>query len=236
MKISVCLATYNGHKYIIEQLTSILDQLSDSDEIIISDDCSTDDTIRLITTFNDRRIKIYYNKQEKGYSANFENAVSLASGDIIFLCDQDDVWEESKVSIMVNELKSAYMVISDAEVVDENLTQIHPSHFLLNGTRKGFLINLLKTRYIGACMAFRREILSKALPFPTNKYLCVHDYWLALIAEFYYNVVLVHKPLVKYRRHGNNASTGGTHSPNSMLKILKTRIYVIYELIKRRNR
>lgn len=234
MKISVCMATYNGQQYIVPQLRSILAQLSSHDEVIISDDSSTDETIKNIESLGDPRVVIYYNSGPKGYSKNFENAISKAAGDIIFLSDQDDVWVEDKVEKMVKALESASMVISDAEIVDENLTQLYPSHFKLHGTKEGFFINFLKTRYIGACMAFKKEILIRALPFPENQNLCVHDYWLALIAECYYSVNLVNIPLLKYRRHGKNASTGGSHSNNSVFKIIKTRFYVLNQLFKRK--
>ncbi|MEK5777350.1 glycosyltransferase, partial [Acinetobacter nosocomialis] len=99
--ISVCLATYNGEKYIVEQLTSILSQLSPTDEVIISDDHSTDETLLLIKSLNDPRIKIITNELGKGYTKNFENAINHSSGDYIFLSDQDDVWVENKVELMM---------------------------------------------------------------------------------------------------------------------------------------
>ena len=122
MKISVCLATYNGEKYIKEQLDSILPQLSANDEIIISDDNSTDDTINIIRSLNDERIKIYVNKT-KGIVKNFENALNNASGDIIFLSDQDDVWKNDKVKKILSAFSSdnsLTFVFSNAEIIDEN--------------------------------------------------------------------------------------------------------------------
>ena len=90
--ISVCIATYNGEKYIEEQIASILPQLKENDEIIISDDYSTDNTIQVLTKINSKKIKIFKNQGEKGYTSNFENAIKQAKGNYIFLCDQDDVW------------------------------------------------------------------------------------------------------------------------------------------------
>ena len=90
--ISVCIATYNGEKYIKEQLLSILPQLGKKDEVIISDDHSTDNTLDIVKGLNDNRIKIVMNNREKGYTSNFENALSYAIGDYIFLSDQDDIW------------------------------------------------------------------------------------------------------------------------------------------------
>ena len=231
--ISVCIATYNGGQFIKEQLDSILVQLSEHDEIIVSDDHSDDDTLTLISNYKDNRIKIFINQNEKGYTKNFENAISRATGDIIFICDQDDVWMNNKVQRMVEALETCQLAICNAKIVDGSLNLIDESHFELHHVRKGFWVNYLQTRYIGACMAFKKEILQKALPFPNNQKLCAHDYWLTLIAEFYYKVGLVEEPLIQYRRHGNNVLTGGTVSTNSTLKKVKTRIYSLYQLIKR---
>ncbi len=231
--ISVCLATYNGEKYIVEQLNSILSQLDINDEIIISDDHSKDNTIQIIRNLNDSRIKIYSNEKEKGYSKNFENAINKASGDILFICDQDDVWLDTKVRTMIDSLSKAPLAMHNALIVDEELNLINNSHFELYKVERGFLKNFLKTRYIGACMAFKRELLDKALPFPENQKLCAYDYWLTLIAEYYYQVELVHQPLIKYRRHFSNASTGGTKSNNSFIKKINMRAYSFYHLLKR---
>ena len=95
--ISVCIATYNGEKYIKQQLLSILKQIKVNDEIIISDDHSTDKTFNIIKSFNDTRIKFFLNNKGKGYTRNFENALEKAHGDIIFLSDQDDIWIDNKV-------------------------------------------------------------------------------------------------------------------------------------------
>ncbi|MGE8526361.1 glycosyltransferase family 2 protein [Chryseobacterium rhizosphaerae] len=233
MKISVCLATYNGGKYIKEQLDSIISQLGIADEIIISDDGSTDNTLDVIKELNESRIKIVINTLEKGYSKNFENAISHASGDIIFLSDQDDVWMGDKVEKMQKALGEADLVISDALISDGDLNPTLGSHFNIHKVRTGFLHNWIQTRYIGACMAFRKEILKKIMPFPSNQKLCAHDYWIANVGEFYYKVYLIHEPLIKYRRHNNNASTGGEKSENTILHKLKVRLYTIKELLKR---
>jgi glycosyltransferase involved in cell wall biosynthesis len=231
--ISVCLATYNGEKYIVEQISSILSQLTEHDEVIISDDGSSDRTIEVINGIDDSRIKLFINGSERGYSRNFENAIIHSKGDVIFLSDQDDVWVDGKVARMLQQLEKAPMVISDAIIVDEELAVINESHFALRGVKKGFLINFIKTRYIGACMAFRREILKKALPFPKNTKLCAYDYWLTLIAEFYYTVELVNEGLILYRRHGLNASTGGETSNIPISRRLLTRVYCFIQLMKR---
>jgi len=233
MKISVCLATYNGEKYIKEQLTSILPQLNENDEVIISDDNSIDKTIDIIKELKDPRIKIYYNKREKGYTRNFENALEKVSGDIIFLSDQDDVWIKNKVEKMLKTLDNNDFVVSDNIIVDKNLDVLSSSHFEVFNTRKGFIRNLILPRYVGACMAFRVNVLKKSLPFPANAKLCAHDYWISLIAEMYFKSYVLDEPLLLYRRHGMNTSSGGDKSKNTLIHKLKVRIYTLFYLITR---
>lgn len=233
MKISVCMATYNGEKYIKEQLESILFQLGENDEVIISDDGSTDGTFKIIDSFNDKRIKFVFNESERGYTKNFENALVKCTGDVVFLADQDDVWVSNKVERCVKALKNKSFVVSDNKIVDESLSTIKESHFSEFSTEKGFIRNWALPRYVGACMAFRKEVLSKSLPFPPNSNLCAHDYWISLIAELYFNVEKVNEPLILYRRHGSNASSGGNKSKNKLIHKLKVRIYTFYYLILR---
>lgn len=233
MKISVCMATYNGEKYIEEQLKSILDQLSEEDEVVISDDHSKDSTINVIQSINDPRIRVYYNEGEKGYTKNFENALKHSEGDIIFLSDQDDVWIEGKVKAVLNSLKRFQFVVTDAEIVDGSLNTLYASHFKLTSVKSGFIRNFSKTRYIGACMAFKRCVLDKALPFPKNQSLCAHDYWLAIVSEMYFKAGLIETPYLKYRRHDANASGGGLEkSKISIFKRLIIRFYCGCQLVK----
>lgn len=103
--ISVCIATYNGGKYIKEQLDSILFQLGKDDEVIISDDSSTDDTLSILESYHDERIVILTNQKFHSPVYNFENALKSAKGDFIFLSDQDDIWEPTKVEVMLDSLK-----------------------------------------------------------------------------------------------------------------------------------
>jgi len=110
MKISVCMASYNGEKYIRQQIDSILPQLGESDELIISDDSSTDDTISVVKSINDNRIKLIKDQKFKSPVSNFENAIKNATGDFIFLCDQDDIWQPNKVESVLPFLKQYDLV------------------------------------------------------------------------------------------------------------------------------
>lgn len=207
--ISVCMATYNGEKYIREQVDSILSQLGKNDELIISDDISTDNTVGVIQAMNDNRIKLYYHKKDRGFVRNFENSLSKAKGDIIFLSDQDDIWMPNKVEVTMKVLEHCDFVVSDCITINEKQEIISSSRIEDYNIKTGFWRLMFRTRYLGCCMAFRRSVLEAALPFPRNAYLMEHDLWLASVAECYFKTELIHNPLIKYRRHGNNVSSGG---------------------------
>jgi glycosyltransferase involved in cell wall biosynthesis len=230
MKISVCMAVYNGERYLAEQLHSILKQLGKCDELVISDDHSTDNSIRIIEECADPRIKLVYNSAKKGYTRNFENAINNAAGDIIFISDQDDVWVDSKVEVMKKYLKNYDVVISDATYVNESLEVTWGSHFKLSTMKGGFVRQFCKPRYIGACMAFNRVVLEKALPFPKRARYCAYDYWLTLVSECCYKIRLVDDQLILYRRHDRNASPAGFKSPNSFLQKVLIRVYSLAAL------
>lgn len=203
-KISVCLASYNGEKHIARQLESVLCQLSDNDEVIVSDDYSSDNTERQVRSFQDKRITFIKNSGEKGPIGNFQNALQKATGDIIFLCDQDDIWLPQKVHTMIALLKTHDLIISDCTVTDENLKVVYPSFFAVRKSRPGFVRNLYKNAFMGCCMAFRREVLSYVLPFPQGIHM--HDWWIGLSVELNGKVKFHPEPLILYVRHGANVS------------------------------
>ncbi len=233
--ISVCMATYNGEKYISEQIESILCQIEDEDELIISDDGSKDNTLNIIEHFQDKRIRILHNNMGC-YTKNFENALSHANGDYIFLCDQDDIWMPDKVRVTMEKFSEtgADFLVSAATVVDGEKKLLQESTFESGATKVGFWYNLLKTSYIGACMAFNKNVLKRALPIPGKDKYIAHDYWIACISELYFQTALIEKPLIMYRRHGNNASPALGKSNLSILERVYKRIYTLYFLLKRR--
>ena len=232
--ISVCLASFNGEKYISEQIESILSQLGENDELIISDDGSKDDTIKIIKSFNDSRIQIYNNNMGC-YTKNFENALIHAKGDIIFLCDQDDIWLPDKISVTINtfEITQADFVVSAATVVSGDKHVIRQSTFDSGKVKTGFWLNLVSTSYIGACMAFKRKVLERVLPIPGKDKYIAHDYWIACICEKYYKTALIDKPLILYRRHGENTSPAFGKSKLSIVERIYKRFYTMYFIIKR---
>jgi glycosyltransferase involved in cell wall biosynthesis len=223
--ISVCIATYNGEKYIKEQLDSILIQLNQNDEIIISDDGSIDNTVSIINKYADPRISVYSNYNRKGVIGNFENALNHVKGDYIFLSDQDDIWLKDKVKICIDYLNTIDLILTDCKVVDSKLNVIHSSFFKLNNSKKGILNNLCHNSYMGCCMAFRRKMLIKLLPFPKD--IPMHDLWIGFVCDLFYKSIFLSVPLILYRRHHQNVSSTSEKSSNSLLKKILFRWNVI---------
>ncbi|ELR71221.1 Alpha-L-Rha alpha-1,3-L-rhamnosyltransferase [Fulvivirga imtechensis AK7] len=229
-KISVCLASHNGEKYIKAQIDSILPQLNEEDELIISDDGSTDTTISIIHSYRDKRIKLTTCDVRDNAIKNFENALTRCSGEVIFLADQDDLWAPNKIETMLKALKTYDIVLSDCCVVNENLELLCPSLFGINKTRTGFWKNLWKNGYVGCCMAFHRKILNKALPFPAH--IPMHDQWIGLVGELFYKPVAIKDPLTMYRRHEKSTTKTGDKSHFSLISKIRFRINLIKNLIR----
>jgi len=229
--ISVCMATFNGGKYIKEQIDSILVQLGKDDELIISDDGSTDNTLEIIRELDDSRIKVYENAGIHGYAHNFENALKKASGDYIFFSDQDDVWLPSKVETMLPYLQHDNFVISDAYITNDEL-EIKCRLSSWRTYKKGYLQNLFKSIYAGCTCAFTKRIKDYALPFPSTKYI-QHDNWIGLLCELKFNVVYVDKPLILYRRHNSNTSGAGSKSSKTPLFMIKYRVVLFITTLVR---
>ncbi len=224
--ISVAMATFNGEKYINEQIDSILPQLCENDEIIISDDGSTDNTIQILKEYRDNRIKIICGSH-KGVKQNFANAISHCNGKYIFLSDQDDIWINNKVNNILNEFeKHKYScIVHDCLAFDSNSGEvIIPSFFKFRKSKKGKWKNIIKNSYIGCCMAFNSNLKNKILPIPEE--INMHDQWIGLIAEKYGKVKFINKILLKYRRHDNNVS-------KLKHKSIKNMILDRYNLIKK---
>jgi len=244
--ISVCMAAYNGEKYIKEQVSSILPQLGENDELIVSDDGSTDGTINILENFNDKRIKIFHHNRsevkipaflstksaDKFYFAarNFENALTKSRGNYIFLSDQDDVWLPDKVEKTIPYLKEGTLVISDAWIVNSKLEKIDRLS-KYKQYKKGFLKNIcIRGAPQGSVCAFTENIKRYILPVPQN--VLAHDYWLSLLAELKFNSVYIPEPLVLYRRYDATVSDI-KKSFHSFFYIFKYRAFMFYESLKR---
>jgi len=202
------MATYNGAKYVLSQLTSILSQLSAYDEVIIVDDCSSDDTVQIIQSLNDTRIKIFISTSNEGVVKSFEKALRMAGGELIFLSDQDDVWFDNKVAELVNIFSSEEvdLIVHDAVLVINGKANAN-TLFQFRNSSKGVIKNVVSNTYVGCCMAFNRKILNNILPIPA-KIGILHDAWIGILANFYnYNILFHDKTLIYFIRHDNNAST-----------------------------
>jgi len=227
--ISVCLATYNGEKFINEQINSILQQLNTHDELIISDDGSLDETLSIIEKFSDPRITVHRNNFHCPVR-NFEYLIGKAKGDFIFLSDQDDVWATDKVRIFVQYFHNnpgVSLILSDIQIIDKEGFSVDKK-FYTKGFRKGLIQNILINNFIGCSMAFRKDLLSKVLPFPDKT--PMHDWWIGLCAILFSKVLFVDNKLTFYRRHDSNVTKdeGGAIYQKSFW-----RIYLVIMLFKR---
>ncbi len=228
--ISVCIATYNGGDMLKTQLESIVNQLSTDDEVILSEDGDIEATKELAANIPYPNIKIIEGAKVKSPIYNFEKCISHAHGDYIFLADQDDKWLPNKVEVMMQALHEYDCVCSDCIVTDGDYNIINDSFFSMIGMKQGKYFNLLKRNcYLGCCMAFKRKILEKALPFP--KKLPMHDIWIGNIAAFFYSITFINDKLILFRRHGNNASCTASVSPYSLTQKINFRYQIIKGLL-----
>lgn len=226
------MATYNGERFIVEQINSILGQLKENDELVISDDGSKDDTINKIISIGDSRIKLYHG----GFSSpikNFENAIKYAAGDVVFLADQDDIWLPGRVDAALklhnNPEHPVMLAICRTQVIDENGEKVNDSRYnYLHPTERSFLRNLLRNHFMGCCMSFRKELLDYILPFP--KGIMMHDSWIGLVAQFYFDCESIgDNPYMCYRRYGTNFTE--LHQQSFRRKV-KQRFLYIYHILR----
>ena len=233
MNISVCIATYNGEKYIGNQLDSILSQLNDDDEIIVSDDGSMDRTVEIIENYNDKRIRLIRNTGVRNVVSNYENALSCVKGDYVFLSDQDDIWMPAKTKIMYEALQKSDLAVCDAEIIDADNNLLYASYYEIRNSGPGFMKNLLKNSYMGCCMAFRRDILRYILPFPEN--IAMHDMWIGLCVELIGTPFFIQQKLIQYRNHSENTTSTAKNKSNIIFyNQVKYRSYLLLNVIKRK--
>jgi glycosyltransferase involved in cell wall biosynthesis len=229
MMLSVCIATHNGEKFIYEQILSILSQIKSSDEVVISDDNSTDKTIEIIKNFNDPRIKLY-NNNFKSPIKNFEFLIDNCNGDLIFLSDQDDIWARKKVKMHLDEYnknQSTGLVISDIQLIDKNGVSIDKKFFIKKFS-SNWINNIFSNNYIGCSISFRSSLKNFILPFPKN--LPMHDWWIGVIASLFSNVIYINEKLVFYRIHEHNFTLKNKYS---LLKKIQMRVRIcFYALIR----
>lgn len=234
MKISVALCTYNGARFILEQLESIATQTRLPDEVIVCDDCSSDGTLEMVAQFaTTAPFKLQYssNPSRLGVTRNFGRAISLCTGDVVFLCDQDDVWLPQKVATMAVPFlanEKIGLVFSNAYITDSRLNRLgytvwdtfrfdKKSQQIIKGD--GALALLIRRNVItGATAAFRMTLRDKVLPIPDA---LIHDAWIAIVAAAASQIEPVDVPLILYRQHEKNVIGG--RRQNFLEKIAQAR-------------
>lgn len=223
--ISVCIATYNGEEYIRHQLESVLSEIGADDEVVISDDSSTDNTVEIIRSYNDSRINILVHQHFHSPIFNFENAIKHAKGDTIFLADQDDKWLPGRVSKAMKMHEMGYdLVLCNTRTVYRD----HAEEGRLDPFSRPYWRNLIKPAYIGCTMSFKREMLKMILPFP--KSIAMHDLWIGLLAQRNYKCIFIDEPLIGYNRH--QESFVAQHPMSAMTRI-KYRVNMLWQVKKR---
>lgn len=221
------LAMFNGGAYVEEQIKSILAAIGPDDELIISDDGSTDESMEVVASLvaGDARVRVVRGPGE-GPARNFESALRLATGRYIFLSDQDDVWRVDKVERVVSAMEvtgGITCIVHDVEVIDATGRVIYPSYFDVRKSGPGVLRNLYKNSYLGMAMAFRSEILPLVLPIPATA--TMHDQWIGLNAQLVGQVQFIKDPLAQYRRHGGNVTALNT--PDGPLTVVRRRVRMV---------
>lgn len=203
MKLSVCMATRNGERYVADQLASILRQLGPEDEVVVSDDSSTDATAAIVAGFGDTRIRLTTGHTFYSPIFNFEHALRQAKGDVLILSDQDDEWLDGKVAVLRERFARPpapiYLVVLDGVVVDDTGAVTDPSIFAKIRSGPGVLKNLYDNTFLGCCMAFTRPLLDFALPFPRD--IPMHDMWLGQLAQLLGAVEFLPVKTIRYRKH-----------------------------------
>ena len=218
--ISIILSSYNGEKYIDEQLDSLVNQSYKNIEIIVVDDCSTDTTLALIKEFELEHefITLYEGNKNLGYVKNFERGVRLAKGEYIAFCDQDDYWLPNKLELLIKAIGSYDVAYCDSQLVNNRLEPIGKNmsighNFITSNNPLNFMV---KNCVSGHAMIFKKDLLTKDFEFPK---LIPHDWWVTFLASCSNGVVFVDEVLVKYRIHDTNQIGGEGHQKIS--KVVK---------------
>ena len=212
--ISIAMATYNGEKFIREQLDSILAQTITDWELIVCDDVSTDSTIAILEEYakKDGRIQIHKNKVNLGFKRNFEKAISLCSGDYIALCDQDDIWYSNHLEVLYNQIGNHSLSIGNSDIVNVNnqylnkrMSDTDGIHFIPEDTklllyREFFYANPFQ----GASMLLKKDFALSCIPIPNEVH--YHDTWISICACFADGLIYTYTPITRYRQHGKNVT------------------------------
>ena len=212
-KVDILLATYNGEKYLREQIDSILNQTHTEFRLLISDDGSTDGTIEILKEYKEKdgRIEVFFQENNLGVVKNFEFLLEKVEAKYYMFSDQDDIWKERKIEKSLNKIEEGYdLVYSDLEVVDENLNVTYSSYWKLKGIyNKIKKYNNFESLYLnnfitGCTIISKKELINSFLPLPNSSKFVLHDYWVSLIISQNGKIAYIEEPLIKYRQHKNN--------------------------------
>lgn len=227
-EIDILLATYNGEKYLKQQLDSILNQTYSKFRLLISDDCSTDSTKQILEEYKqkDSRISVFYQEKNLGYIKNFEFLLKKVENPVYALSDQDDVWDKEKLEKYIEKMQqdNSDMVFGDLEIVDENLNVINKSfNNYMKLTKKitkakGYKKMYLHNCVTGCTIVAKNKFMDKILPLPNETKHLLHDHWISLIIAIYGKVSYIDAPYIKYRQHGENQI--GTEKTSAKMKKL----------------
>lgn len=206
--VSVAVATYNGERYLPQQLDSIYRQTYRNIEVVVTDDCSQDKTVEILERYRKKYgLKYFVNDENLGYAKNFERAASLCSGDYIAFCDQDDIFFSDKIETLVREIGEYSLIYSDAALIDGDGAEFAQSYMryvnfpMLTGNPFKELVFRCFIR--GFQVLFTRDLLLAALPMPDR---VTHDDWFTILAAKRGGIRYLDRPLVQYRQHGRNVT------------------------------
>ena len=221
--VAIVMATYNGEKYVVEQIDSILSSNYQDFELFIYDDGSSDSTISIIKSYelqNPSKVHLFQNEKNLGLVRNFLEALSKTTMDYVMFCDQDDVWQGNKIGLTLKRMRNMeaqygkdkpFAVFTDATIVDQELQEMYPSFFEsnhLNPSNTDLPHLLMENKLIGCTVmvnaALRKILQSNRLP-QSAKY---HDWWVALIASSFGKIGYVNESTLLYRQHGGNIVGG----------------------------
>lgn len=239
--VSVCMATYNGERYLAHQLRSILDELGPDDEVVIVDDASTDGTLAVVEGVVDSRVRVIRQSSNRGYVRTFETAMAAATKDVVFLADQDDEWVRGRKRALLDALETRSIAAGDLVLLGDDAPLTSPLSQrpwklgpLPHGGSFGNEIRLLAgdAPYYGCAMALRRDALALVLPFPdflTES----HDLWIATVGNTARTLAHVRQPVLRRRLHNSNASAP---RPRGVVKALQSRWMLVRAWAEARRR
>lgn len=213
-QIDILMATYNGERYLKEQIDSILNQTYSNIRLIISDDCSTDKTIQILKEYEikDKRVKVYYQKKNLGVVKNFEFLLRKVENELYALSDQDDIWLPDKIEKSIENMKknNSDLVFGDLILINENGELLEKSFW----RNKGFFqkikkdtkhYGLLLNNYVTGCTILsKKSFIKNILPVPKNSKYILHDYWIAIVVALNGKISYDETPHIKYRQHTDN--------------------------------